>query len=290
MPDDNQELDASGIGVADMTPEEIDAALAAVAGEAGGENPPPTEPGESATGGAESSASQPLEAAEASASLPPEAPEPAEASDADDTVPPSNSDTEAALDRIDSDLAELESLLAQTSSDGTSIPASLAQAPPPPPEPQEPVPDPGESAETQATAEVESRPTETAGTETAEQDDADDTSLKKDLSDTAGIDDMLLDGSDSLAESSPGADATPEAESDSAAEVAEEAAEIAVEPYDDSPLGVFGMVVSKALLKPLILLDTPFARLRPQAKTAVGLAAVATFLVAVATWVIGCMR
>ncbi len=287
MPDDNQELDASGIGVADMTPEEIDAALAVVASEVAGESPPPTEAGDSATNGAESSANQPLEATETCASLSAEASEPTEASDAADAVPPSNSDTEAALDRIDSDLAELESLLAQTSSDGTSIPASLAQAPPPP---QATATEPVESAATQATAEAKPEATETAGTETAEKNAADDAPLKKELGDTAGIDDMLLDGSDSLPKSSPGAEVTPKAESDSAAEVAEEATEIAVDPYDGSPLNVFGMVVSKVLLKPLILIDIPFARLRPRAKTAVGLAAVATFLVAVATWVIGCMR
>ena len=296
MSDNKQENDAGLVSAAEMSPEEIEAALAAAVAEVSDQSDAAGQADSSLPGEARLSAEQadqptdqtptehtdPVEAPAGEGSTIPDQASVLASNDA--STPPA--ETEAALDRIDSDLAELETLLAEMSSDGTSIPASITQPASPPPEPGEPqetIIEPNKVAEPQPTDKTDAAP---AG-KTEEN-----VPRGESVKDAAGdIEAMLLDsGNGSASEVSGATETVPEAGGNLVAEVAEEAVEVPTESVQGGAIRSFGQVAAKVLLNVLIILDKPVAGLGPSCRTVVGLAAVATFLMAVATWVIGAVK
>ncbi len=49
-------------------------------------------------------------------------------------------------------------------------------------------------------------------------------------------------------------------------------------------------MATSVIVAPFVFMDTPFAGLSPKLKTLLGLAGIATLMVAVATWVVGSIR
>lgn len=284
MSDDKQEIDGGGVAATDMSPEEIAVKLAAVTADADGKSEPQRESGDSAAGETRPSSNFSAEAANIPAGSTPETSEQDFCPDPGNATMP-EADPAVALDRIDADLAELESLLAQTSPDGTSIPAGIAQAPPPSPQPREPP---------EATAEWDEapQPISTGGAEASpgekpEQDVPDVPPAQQESANPGGTDDVLLDGG-LLPEPLEAANTASRTDSQPVAETAQKTLTTVVAPSDSHPLNILLHTVSRVLLNLLILVDKPIAGLSPRCRTVVGLAAIATFLVAVATWVVGC--
>lgn len=293
MSDNKQENDAGPVSAAEMSPEEIEAALATAVAEVSDQSDAAGQADSSLPGEVRVSAE---EADQPTDQTPKEHTDPVDApagegstisdqasvlASSDASTPPA--ETEAAIDRIDSDLAELETLLAEMSSDGTSIPASIAQPVSPPPEPGEPqetVIEPNKVAEPQPTDKTDAAPAEKT---------EENVPRGESVKDAAGdIEAMLLDsGNGSASEVSGATETVPEAGGNLVAEVAEE---VATESVQGGAIRSFGQVAAKVLLNVLIILDKPVAGLGPSCRTVVGLAAVATFLMAVATWVISAVK
>ncbi|MDM8006626.1 MAG: hypothetical protein QUV05_10840 [Phycisphaerae bacterium] len=285
MSDDKQEIDGGGVSAPDMSPEEIAVELAAVTAEADGGSEPQRESGDSAAGETRPSSNLSAEAANVPAGSTPATSEQDPCPDPGNAAMP-EADPAAALDRIDADLAELESLLAQTASDSTSIPAGIAQAPPPSPEPREPLETTAEWDE--APEPVSTGRTEAAPAEKPEQDVPDVPPAQQESANPGGTDDALLKGG-SLPEPLEAAETASRTDSQPVAETADEQTiTTAVAPSDNNLLNIFLHTVSRVFVDLLILIDKPVAGLGPRCRTVVGLAAIATCLVAVVTWVAGC--
>ncbi|MGQ9651711.1 MAG: hypothetical protein ACUVXJ_16530 [Phycisphaerae bacterium] len=289
MSDNKQENDTTPVSTAEMSPEAIEAALAAAVAEVSGQSDATGQADSPLVGKAGLSADQPTDQTPAEHPHPVDAPAGAgstiadQASVRDLSDPSMPAETEATLDRIDSDLAELESLLAEMSSDGTSIPASIAQAAPPPAEAQgaqETVTKADKPAEPEPTAKTEAAPVEKA-----EENAPSKASVKDESGDIYAM--LLYVVEVSAPEVSEATETTSKEVGNPVAEVAEETAEVATEPVRGGPLRSFGQVIAKVLVNVLVILDKPVDSLGPSCRTAVGLAAIATFLVAVVTWFIG---
>lgn len=195
-------------------------------------------------------------------------------------------DTEAALDHIDQDLAELESLLAQSISDASSIAESVMQAAPPEPEPK---PATEESAP-QGTAEGDAPPGD-AGTGDPVNEDLLQTDTSADEPTAAASPDADASGQpvEAPIETAGGADslAQPVAAAESATSGT---AETPLRPRAESPLNAIQQLIETVVVRPLTIVDAPFSGLSASIKTAIGLAGIATLVVALATWVIGSIR
>ncbi len=195
-------------------------------------------------------------------------------------------DTEASLDQIDADLALLESLLAQTSSDGTSIPENIATAPPAPAPVDQLENASAENAADQAEGDAAA---DDSGDEASQAEIPDDEPTDMQLDGTAASDDLLLDDMAGPAPDVPAAPQPPPPEADAAEAqpAVTTAADIVSEPVDDTVAGMFERLLVAIILTPLMALDMPFAGLSGRVKNVLGLAGIATLLVALVTWMIG---
>lgn len=288
MVEDNQEIDASGISVSDMTPEDIDAILNQAVNESKGGRAAAT-----ATAPSVQPTITPVDhVADSIASVTEDPADRAAASTQDAALGASPDEgitaeeTEVALDRIDADLADLESLLAQTSADGSSIPANLTQAPPPPPETESAA----QPDTTEQTSENRESTTDVANDATPSEQplpDAtpDDLNQPPDFSDD--------DSSGLIPEIGDETEVTPQAgtpQVDPAAATVVAAAEVEAASIEEEPATKLGCLLKRFVVRPLVILDKPFAGLSPRIKTMVGLTGIATSVVALATWIVGCFN
>ncbi len=286
----DQSFDASGVSVAKMSPEEIDAALEAIGKEATA-----TEPKTDSPEDAEHTSSDPQQISDASdapsatAAPPPEAPAPAADAPVDGGKPDSlAADTEAALDNIDKDLAELEALLAQTADDNISVPESILCAPPPVPEAE-----PSETPTPQEATAGEAAPQDSApdDDQNREGDISEMDISASDAAETSSLDEQPAGGESSAdsgeAESDADTDRKPAEESRDAVNPA---AEAAAQPSAQKPPEELAETLVSILLAPLMMIDRPFAGLSLRTKTAIGVAGVATLVVATFALIIGRMK
>ena len=277
MPKDDGKIETADDSAAGMTAEEINAALGVVLDES-----TPSEA--NAAGRTPDSAQADGQAAESGSPLADPRAQNPPASPA--TPKTTAADTEAALDQIDSDLAELESLLAQTSSDGTSIPESIAQAPPLP----SPTSQPQDASAGNAADKAKSDATvENSGDEASQAGLPDDEASDLQADRTTAPDDLLLDDMTGPAPDPPDGTQTPPPETNATEPqpAAAAAAKIATEPVDDSLAGMFERLLAAIILTPLVAIDMPFAGFSHRVKNVLGLAGIATLLVALATWLVG---
>ncbi len=199
---------------------------------------------------------------------------------------PSATDAEVNLERVDEDLADLENLLAQTVAEMEN--ESPSEAGPRPTETPEEAS--GESAEPPS-------PAEASACATAESEPESDADLPEDEEAApAGSPEEIDAPPSEHSEALP----TPGVVDD---EPAARTAEESPSPPEDEPgpgervapapsrTRMFAVrlahSVAAAGVKVIVVMDAPFARLSPGAKTLLGYVGIATLLVAIATWIVG---
>jgi hypothetical protein len=275
MPEKSQDIDASGVSVAKMSSEEIDAALDELTAEVKAQT------GESAAEASDNRPPEPVsEQTPAVTPLPednPTAVQPAP----ENPATPVDADAEAALNRIDQDLADLESLLAETTTDGTSETASRMAAS-------------QEAAKARAEAEQ-------LAAEADENAEGSDNAAEAEGS-TEPTDSGLLEETSAEEAEPESSDESPPQATDEASAPPAETPSVPVEaaapappaaPAAEVPLTLqarLRIAAASVVVTPFVIMDAPFAKLSPRFKTLLGLVGIATLVTAIATWVLGSLR